>query len=88
MGGKIFEQVERVLAPSRRRPLGELDLGGLARQARSAFRQGLQSLGRDPRAYRLIVRADCYVGATCTVRGPGEETWPLDEFDGVLSEQS
>jgi hypothetical protein len=88
MGGRIFDQVERVLAPSRGRPLAELDLGNLAREARGAFRRGLQSLGRDPRAYRLIVHADAYAGTSCTVSGPGEETWPLDEFDRMLSGQS
>ena len=88
MGGRIFERVETVLAPTRGRPIAELDLCGLARDARLAFRQGLQALGRDPRAYRLIVQVDRYNGAGCTVSGPGEETWPLSEFDEHLARQS
>lgn len=88
MPGRVYDQVQRVLQPSRGRPIAELDLCALARSAREAFRAALLELGRDPDAYRLIVRVDRDVGASCTVDGPLGESWNLVDFDEELSGQN
>jgi len=88
MPGKVFDQVQRALEPSRGQPLGDLDLCALARAAREAFRNALQALGRDPDAYKLIVNVDRYAGACCMVHGPGGKSWTLEEFDAELSGQN
>ncbi|MBI5534873.1 MAG: hypothetical protein HY898_19255 [Deltaproteobacteria bacterium] len=88
MPGKVFDQVERVLEPSRGQPMGDLDLCALARSARQAFRDALLALGRDPDAYKLIVHVDRMSGASCEVSGPSGKTWTLDEFDAELSGQN
>jgi hypothetical protein len=88
MPGKVFDQVDGVLEPSRSIPMAELDLCGLARSARQAFRDALLALGRDPDAYKLIVHVDRLAGASCVVNGPGGKSWTLDEFDAELSGQN
>jgi hypothetical protein len=88
MPGKVFDQVDRVLVPSREQPMGQLDLCALARDAREAFRNALLALGRDPDAYKLVVHVEPVSGASCLVTGPSGRTWTLDEFDAELSGQN